>query len=208
MPATPRWTLTAAGCAALLLAALPAHAQRRGPTPGPLYQPHVAIGYVVNAPNMYVGVSGRVMTGFLGGLGLYVDAKFDTDSPRDEANFADSLTVAEVEDRIPGQQVFSDEAEWRSFNLALVRPVTTELMVYAGAGLAKKESYRQYFDVDRERGIEGFYWVEDEANTGDEVNFLAGAFFRLAPQISAQFGFETAPRGITVGVTYNIPFGR
>ncbi|HWK89190.1 MAG TPA: hypothetical protein VNP72_04320 [Longimicrobium sp.] len=208
MPAFPRWTLTAAGCAALLLAALPAHAQRRGPAPGPLFTPHVGIGYVINAPNMYVGFSGRVMTGFMGGLGLYVDAKFDTDSPGDDPSFADSLTAAEVEDRIAGQQIFDDEADWQSFNVALVKPVTTELMLYAGAGYARKEGYRQYFDQARQRGNQGFYWVENDELTGNQVNLLVGAFFRLAPQISAQFGVESAPRGITAGVTYNIPLGR
>ena len=87
--------------AAVLAAAAPARAQIGVPgAQARVMEPRFGIGYVVNMPNQYAGASVHVLTEFMGGFGVYVDAKFDTSSPEDEEGYLDSLTAAEVDDRI------------------------------------------------------------------------------------------------------------
>lgn len=197
------------GMGALLLLALtvvPLAAQRAHSPPGTGFQsgPRVGIGYVVNAPSMFLGFNGYALTGQLGGLGIYVDAKLDFDSPRDEPGFTDAWTARFVEDEI-GDQFFREEDEWRSLNVALIRPLSPDLMVYAGAGLAERNRYWEYVDQTRERGLFGYYWVRNEDESTSFVNVLGGLFFRIAPQFALQVGVESMPRGATVGASYSLP---
>ena len=166
--------------------------------------PRVGIGYVVNAPNQYLGVTAHVLTGALGGLGLYVDGKFTVPSARDKENFESQWTAQHVDDNF-GDIPFGTEEQHRSFNAALMRPLTPELIVYAGAGLTERSVYVEYFDEARERGKSGFYWVEDTDNNKTGVNVLGGAFFRIARNVSLQFGAESEPQGLTIGASYSIP---
>lgn len=200
------------GVAALFLtgiAALPAAAQGGPPSgsvpdPGFLELPRLGVGYVVNAPSMYLGFSGFAVTPVWGGIGLYVDAKFDRDSPMDEQSYIDSLTVQIVEDEI-GDEFVGEEDEWKGFNAALVRPLSPQLMVYLGAGYAERERYWRYQDPGQGRGTGGFYWVRNLEESGSEINVLGGAFFRITSNIALQFGLESMPRGMTVGGAYSIP---
>lgn len=170
--------------------------------------PRVGVGFVANAPHEYLGVNVHAVSPrILGGLGIYVDAKIGNDSPRDEPGFDPDLTAAEVED-LYSDQLFSERSDWRSVNVALIRPVLPELMVYAGAGYSDESRYREYFDPEAERGISGFYWVEDPENSGGEVNLLGGAMFGVSQNVFIQFGVETKPRGVTVGASYSLPLRR
>lgn len=190
--------LTAAVSALILCGGADAAAQ---------WGPRVGIGYVVNAPNQYVGVAAHVLTGALGGLGLYVDGKITVPSARDKENFQAEWTAQHVDDNF-GDVPFSTEEQHRSFNAALMRPVTPELIVYAGAGLTERSVYVEYFDEVRERGKSGFYWVEDTDQKATGLNVLGGAFFRIARNVALQFGVESEPRGLTIGASYSIPLGR
>lgn len=168
-------------------------------------QSRVGVGYVANAPRMFVGGSAHMLTDIFGGMGLYVDAKFDRQTPEgDQAPILGDLTVDEVEDQLGDELILEDEV-WQSFNVALIRPVTPELMLYAGGGMAERENYRQYYDGTGSRGLGGYYWVEDPEASGNEVNFMAGGMFRISSVFFVQFGAESAPRGATVGVIYSHP---
>jgi hypothetical protein len=140
----------------------------------------------------------------LGGLGVYVDGKLDTSPPSDHPGFESDLTAQQVDDEI-GDEFQGDESSWRSFNVALVRPVTPSLMVYAGAGYARESAYRQYYDESLTRGQGGLYWVESPAEDESTVNVLVGMFLRMTSHINAQFGVENAPRGVTVGLSLVLP---
>lgn len=164
----------------------------------------IGVGYVVNAPHMFAGVSGHILTSLLGGVGLYADVKFDVESLRDEPGFVEGLTSSEVEGQI-GDELFREDDDWRSFNAALLRPLSPDLAVYAGAGVARREHFREYVDENGERGVLGQYWVEDEEASTNELNILVGAFFRIKSSLHLQFGLENKPRGATVGVTYALP---
>lgn len=177
--------------------AAPAAAQDLG-------RPAFGVGYVASMPNMMAGGAAYVVLPVLGGLGLYVDAKFDVSDPTDRDNFDASLTATEVDDEI-GDEFRDDESGWRAFNAAIVRPVTSALMLYGGLGYSEETVYREYFDDTGTRGLAGYYWVESTADGGSSMNVLAGMLLRMTPMFNAQFGVETAPRGVTVGVSVMFP---
>jgi hypothetical protein len=188
--------------AAVLAQAAPARAQQAS---APL--PRVGVGFVANAPHQLLGVSVHAVSPFLGGLGIYVDAKIGIDSPRDEPGFDPDLTAEEVEDLYP-DQLFTERSDWRSVNVALIRPVLPELMVYAGAGYSDESHYHQYEDVSGQRGDLGLYWVENPEESGSKVNLMGGAMFGISQNLFIQFGVETKPRGVTVGASYSLPLSR
>lgn len=169
--------------------------------------PRAGIGYVVNAPNIFVGGMGYALFDVFGGLGLYVDVKWNPETPADRADYIDTLTV-EVIELFPGQLELQDEFGWWSVNAALVRPISPELMLYAGAGYTEEDRYVRYNDRINlfDFGIQGRYWVRDEQESGGRINLLAGLFFRMSDHVALQFGVETAPEGVTVGGSYSIPF--
>ena len=167
--------------------------------------PYFGIGYVANAPDLLGGAAGYVVFPFAGGLGLYLDAKFDVDSPSRGDDFISTLTDREVEDQVSGVEFIDDRDSWRSFNVALVRPVTSALSLYAGAGVARRTRYREYRDPEGELGRLGFFVVEAPAEEWTPVNALAGGFLRLGRWLDFQFGLESKPRGFTVGGALRLP---
>lgn len=171
----------------------------------PSMQPRIGIGYVANIPNQMVGVTGHfVSPSLLGGLGIYLDAKLDNSSPEDEDGFVPDLTAEEVEDT-RNDVIFQQAGSWQTVNVALMKPVTSQLVAYAGAGVSRTTEYNEYFDEAREMGRLGFYWVEDEERSGTRANFLGGVFFQLGESFAVQMGGETRPAGFTMGLTYLLP---
>lgn len=192
-------TRLAAILSALALAATPAAGQSAG-SPRTI----IGLGYAANAPELLAGAAVYIVLPMLGGVGLYADAKFDTSSREKEDGFEAGLTARQVDDELGDEYQDNDES-WRSFNLALVRPVTPSLMLYGGAGVAQKAAFRQYYDLSRQRGLGGLYWVASPLEDETTVNVLAGMFLRLSRRFNAQFGLETAPRGFGVGMSILLP---
>lgn len=194
--------------AAALCGVVPAAAQIGVPASRAMtFEPRFGVGYVANMPNQFAGVSAHFVSDFMGGLGLYVDAKFDVSSPEDEEGYIADLTAAEVEDQF-ADQLFHTEGSWRSVNVAIMRPLAPQFVVYAGAGVADGKQYHEYIDSEGNRGIEGFYWVRDEESSGTEVNLLGGAMFQLTRNVAFQVGIESQPRGFSVGASYLVPLRR
>lgn len=185
-----------------LLAASRGSAQVVGRSWVPTYR--FGAGYVIDAPMMMVGGGGFVVTPFLGGLGLYVDAKTGVDSPSKKANYDPTLTAQQVQNQYP-DQFFTSKSMWRSFNVALMRPVTAELMLYLGGGWAVRSDYNQYYDPQGVRGVQGYYWVRKESTSGGRLNFMGGMVVRMGSNINGMFGVESAPTGFTVGLFLAFP---
>jgi len=171
-----------------------------------LDRPHFGIGYVINGPNQMLGFGGYVVLPVLGGLGLYVDGKADIDNPSKDRAFDSSITAAEVEQdpRYAGSHFLKFETSWRrSYNVALVRPVSPFLMVYGGGGFSQGERYTLY---DVPQGDVGrALWVRDPRGDEDGVNMMVGVIIRMLPSISSQLGIETRPRGFTAGLSLRLP---
>lgn len=175
----------------LLGLAAPAQAQRAPVTFG--------VGYAMNMPNQFLGLSGHVLLPLWGGTGLYFDMKMDTDPPDRSSDFMEAMTHEDAE--ALGDHWFQDGLSWRNVNVALLHRPTDELMLYGGLGYAQRTAFSEY----EERGEQGFYWIADPENDANTVNLLGGAFFRLGPGIWVQLGAESAPRGVTLGVTLSFP---
>lgn len=168
---------------------------------------YVGLGYVASAPELFAGAQlYGVSADLFGGLGLYVDAKFDIDRPTEEPGYESGLTAEQVENEI-GDEFFRSDDVWYNVNAALMRPVTESLVLYVGAGYASRKTYNQYEDPDGpgEYGVGGFYWVEDQRLEVTRVNLLGGAMMSISSRINVHFGAELQPKGIHVGASYLFP---
>lgn len=186
-----------------LAAAVPALAQGPPRSAGFDALPRIGVGYVTNAPNMFLGGSAYFVADYRGGLGLYVDYKRSTSSPRSDPDFIDSLTVARADDL--GHERDFDEFGWWSVNGALVRPISPELMLYLGAGFTHEDVYYRYRSDDPDLGSFGRYWIADDAASGGRLNVMGGAFLRMTRRVALQFGLELEPRGFAIGGSYSLP---
>lgn len=165
----------------------------------------LGLGYVMSVPNAFVGFSALgISPSILGGAGLYADVKFTHDSPGREAEFRDNIDWQDSEFTY-GDRLFEERSAWVMVDLALAYAVTRELVLYAGAGYARERHYRNYFDDSLTRGIEGFYWVLEEEESGERVNIIAGMLIRGAPHFLIQVGADGRPRGAGVGIMLTLP---
>lgn len=190
--------------ATLLLHGAPLRAQR-AVVPDLRNAPFFGIGYVANVPDAFTGGAVLAITPkVLGGAGLYADVKFSPSSPARAVEYLPDVTVDQAEN-LYGDQLFLQKSAWLSVNLALVYAVTPELGLYAGAGYSREHHYRQYFDNSQTRGLEGFYWVGDDAASGNRINALGGAFLRAGRHVLFQSGLGARPAGVDVGVMFTFP---
>ena len=192
--------------AAFAVPATPAAAQRYAPPP--LAEPHFGIGYVANLPDVQVGGAAYVLLPTWGGIGLYVDAKFATGGPTKETAYDPNVTAEQVENEVGGIFI-KDEKSWWSVNAALLRPLSPYFTLYAGGGVAHSTTYRLYDGIDRVEfpniGFGGVVWAEDPRDAAYQANFMVGMITRLSSRLSAHFGYETQPSGVTAGVSLRIP---
>jgi hypothetical protein len=187
-----------------LAAAAPGHAQvvpREDFTNARYY----TLGYVVNAPRVLIGGGATLLNPT--GIGFFANVKLSSDSPGGRSNFMPDVTVDQAFNEF-GDFQFRDESSWLVFSGGVTRVLSPELAVYAGAGLARREYYREFEDPSGGRGEFGYYWVEDTEFSGDFVNVLGGLFFRAGRNLIMQFGAESQPRGMTIGVHYGLPTRR
>jgi hypothetical protein len=167
----------------------------------------IGVGYVANIPNTFLGFSALAMTYKLfGGAGLYVDFKTTTTDHRSDPDYYPGISVDSAALGL-ADLLYTEESEWLSVDVALVYAVTPDLALYGGAGYARERHFRQYFDdsVPPERGEFGFYWIDDPEGSGNRVNVLGGALFRLTKYALFQIGGEMQPPGVTVGVILALP---
>ncbi|MCJ7627113.1 MAG: hypothetical protein MUO50_01875 [Longimicrobiales bacterium] len=173
-------------------------------SPQPLSRAHWGIGFVGNVPDAIAGAAGYIVVPRLGGIGIYLDAKFDVDDPSDDRGFDPRVTVDQVEG-LGGAEVKS-ESSWWSVNAAFVRPVSPFLMIYVGAGYAHRKVYGLYnVDPSGEVGLGGVVWAESPGKEEKRLNLMAGIMMRLTSRVTSQFGFETRPQGVTAGATLRFP---
>lgn len=166
---------------------------------------HFGLGYVANAPEAMGGGSAYVIWPAFGGIGLYVDAKFDVEDPSGDRAFRSDLTARELEssEEFAGARYLTQEFSFNSFNVAVIRPVSSALFLYAGGGIAQGESFRLYEQLIGDLGYAVWVAAPDEDET--RVNAMAGIMLRLSSVLTTQFGFESQPSGVTAGVSLRLP---
>ena len=170
-----------------------------------LDRPHFGIGYAANAPNLMAGGGAYVVTPYFGGIGVYLDAKFDVEDPSGELTFEKGLTAEDVVNEIEGAEFIRRESSYRSFNAALLKPLTPYLILYAGGGLVQRFRFHLYEAPESDLGVSGIFWVKAPAEDDTMGNFMLGVFMRVSSFLSTQVGIETEPRGFTVGVSLRPP---
>jgi hypothetical protein len=189
----------------LLLAiwSLPALGQASPQDPGRV---QFGAGYVANAPKAMAGVSGYVLFPRLGGVGLYLDAKTDVTGPSRDRGYDASVTAGQIQAGPYWKDLIKSEGSWRSFNVAVLYAASPSLLLYGGGGMARQTVFR-LFQVDRASGLGqgGIVWAQDPGAEETRVNFMAGTVMRLTGLVSSHFGFETQPRGLTVGASLRLP---
>ncbi len=168
-------------------------------------RPQFGVGYVANAPDAVAGASAYALWPVLGGLGLYVDAKFDIDSPNKDIAFRTDIDAEDMRTspEFSGARFLNQEFSFKSLNVAVLRPLTTGLMVYAGGGVAWGENYKLYEQIIGELGYA--IWVADPGFDETRVNVMGGFMLRLNAHLTTQFGYETQPKGVTAGISLRIP---
>lgn len=87
-----------------------------------------------------------------------------------------------------------------------MRPFSPYFTLYVGGGVAHETAYRLY-NVDRDLniGVGGVVWARDPRGDQYRPNFLAGMITRLTSRLSAHFGYETEPDGVTAGLSLRLP---
>lgn len=186
----------------LALSARPAVAQGG---PSPLTHAQFGVGWVGNAPDAILGGTAYVIVPALGGIGLYVDAKFDASNPTGDRAYDGTVTSLEVAPLETAHYNLTEES-WKSFNVAVIRPINPSFWIYAGGGLAKLIRYDLYdLDPDLGIGVGGLVWAENPATAETRANLMAGIMMRLSSRLTAQFGYETQPSGVTGGFSLRLP---
>lgn len=198
--------LRSLSAAFVALAALAAPAAGQLVGPQPLTRTQFGLGFVANAPDALLGGSAYLILPTAGGIGLYVDAKFDNANPSGELGFDARYTARQVAGDLGGVFV-KREASWRSLNAALVRPLTPSLMVYVGGGIATASYYDLFANVplDVDAGHGGVVWAESPEDDETLGNLMFGVMLRMTSRFTTQFGYETRPKGVTAGVSLRLP---
>lgn len=200
-----RWTLAAALVVTGLGIWVPTADAQSRPRVRELDGLQFGIGYIANAPDMVTGGGAYVIFPKWGGIGIYVDAKFDPENPSDSEEFEPGLTAVQAQNEVPGARFVEHESSYRSFNVALVRPVSPYLMIYGGGGLAYRTEYQEYEEPSKNYGRGGIFWVEAPSRDETRFNIMLGIMMRMSSRLTSHFGFETQPRGITAGLSFRLP---
>jgi hypothetical protein len=190
--------------ACLLAAGTPAQAQTAGRVDFSNAR-YYTLGYVVNAPQVMFGGGATLLNPT--GIGFFANVRVSGDSPGGRSNFMPGVTLDQALNEF-GDFFFKDDNNWLVVSGGLTRVISPELAIYAGAGLARREYYREFEDPSGARGELGYYWIEDTGLSGDYLNLLGGLFFRAGRSLVMQFGVDSEPRGMTIGVHIGLPSSR
>lgn len=169
------------------------------------------VGYAGVVPDAILGAGVFRMFGTRG-LGVFADWKMTESGASGDPDYCPPQIAVCTEDWVLSERndMRLDVAdEWLIFNAGLVYAVTRELALMAGAGLARHETFAEYFhdEDDPELRItsSGAYFVDVEPQPGWGAQFVAGAMIRAGRRIAFRFGYETAPGGMSFGAYIVLP---
>jgi hypothetical protein len=165
---------------------------------GPLF------GFTVKPPQQVLGLGATWSPPALRGWGVLADVRFATDRPdsneiRRDWTRSDALGA--------GHEFVRSQISWNSSSVALVRGITREMAVFAGAGLSRSSAYSQFlFDTEEGEVLEiEIYFIEEPERAEDRVNWVGGALYRMGSRLAVQVGIQSEPFGFVVG-GYFLPF--
>jgi hypothetical protein len=199
MPKVVTALLLATSLVCLVHAPAPVHAQSTVDFTG---QSNIFVGFSASPPQQMAGGAITATFAELRNLGLMADFRITTDSPRNDI-FLSGRSPDQADN--DGDIFLRERSTWRTVGLSAVKGLTPEFAIYVGGGVTRKEVYLRYEDETRERAAPlGVYWVEDEDQSTDFANVVAGAFLRMGNRLAVQVGGQSAPRSFVLGGHFRI----
>lgn len=196
------------GSALLMAGAAPDLAAQTRPTRNFRAGMTTGVGYTGALPEALAGAGAFHFFGTTG-VGVFGDVKLTLPSLTRGGNYCPpglgACSTAWVASERNDQDLGITD-EWIVANAGALYALTPEFAVLAGAGIARKESYREFYhdEADPAERITptGGYYVDDDE--GWTPQLVAGMLFRAGPRLAFRFGYETAPGGMSFGV-YFVP---
>jgi hypothetical protein len=164
------------------------------------------IGYSGTIPEAYFGAGGwHLVRGSR--FGVFADGKVTLPSLTGHNNYCppalQECTIAWVQQNRNDFDL-RDENEWLIFNVGGLYAFYPEFALMLGGGMARLRGIREFVDPEEDAAIriteEGNYFVPHFAEPSWTAQLTAGLLMRAGNRIAFSFGYETAPRGMTVGV--------
>jgi hypothetical protein len=164
------------------------------------------IGYSGTIPEAYFGAGGwHLLRG--GRFGVFADGKVTLPTLTAHDNYCppalQECSIVWVQQNRNDFEL-RDENEWLIFNVGGIYAFYPEFALVLGAGMARLRGVREYVDPDDDPDIritaEGNYFVPHFAEPSWTAQAVVGLLMRAGNRLSFSFGYETAPRGMTIGV--------
>jgi hypothetical protein len=190
--------------AAVMLAAVPspsaAQVGRPAAPPDWRLTPTWGAGYMASMPRALIGGMVYMITPRFGGTGVFVDGRLTHESHEDDALFEPGITSAQAQTQYGDLYVQTVE-HWRALRVGLIRPLTPDFALFAGAGYGHGRIYDEYYDNTETRGRGGNYRARNEVDSGGRLSATGGAMFRFGSNLSFQFALDMAPAGFAAGAS-------
>lgn len=155
------------------------------------------LGYAVNIPNQYLGFT----LGFTRPKtwGIFLDYKMDyynlTISP-----YLYDYTPEYVEQYYTADTLIDSYDSWATVNAGITKPISDHLCAYLGLGLSFHKAYLQYYEPYKNMGDNGYYWINDDANSAVNLNVSGGVYYKFGRYLYLQLGGEIRPLGLVAGL--------
>lgn len=163
----------------------------------------LGVGFAVNHPSEFMGISFIYINKKAAKVGCYVDLK---------CNYGFGPSIGEYSDISPYEAVvirkdiyFGKDHLWATANVGATFAVTSYFAIYMGVGITCHIIFLGYFDRSYSLSDDGVYWVEKSKEVG--INFLGGLIFNGSKIYHIndytcffQIGLESHPSGVTLGL--------
>jgi hypothetical protein len=163
-------------------------------------------GYSGTIPEAYAGAGGwHFLKGR--GIGVFADGKITVPSFTGHRNFCPAslqqCSITWVEQN-RNDFAITDENEWLIINGGGMYAFTPEFALMLGAGMARLKRVREYVDPEEDSSIriteQGNYYVPHDPEHSWTAQGVVGLLLRAGNRLALSLGYETAPRGMTIGV--------
>lgn len=155
------------------------------------------LGYTANIPNQYVGFTlgfSRPRT-----WGIFMDFKMNTTS-LEIAPYLYDYTPEYVDTTYWSDTLKDRKSSWISVNAGLTRPLNDHFCAYLGLGTSFRKAYLQYYEPQGSNGDNGYYWINDDANSTVNLNVTGGIYYKLGRYFYLQLGGDIRPLGLVAGL--------
>jgi len=158
------------------------------------------LGYAANIPNQYLGFT----LGFTRPKtwGIFLDYKMNTASLEIAPYLYGDLSVYDEEQTIRSlsDTFIGVRDSWISVNAGITRPLNDRFCSYMGIGISFHRVYRQYYEIYGNMGDNGYFWINDDANSTVNLNATGGIYCKLGRYFYLHLGGDTRPLGLVAGL--------